>query len=130
MDFFLKSVLVRTNPYKWEHWVYPEDNMVGGLQTFLITNNGQGYIRSIQNKRTIWGTKESDELLVQIILLSCELTIPIMNSSLNEGSSKRAWNLIPLRCVHTMPRGRMQHTAALLRGKSCLAYAANAIVST
>ncbi len=29
-----------------------------------------------------------------------------------------------------MPRGRMQHTAALLRGKSCSAYAANAITST
>ncbi len=29
-----------------------------------------------------------------------------------------------------MPRGRMQHTAALPRGKSCSAYAANAIVST
>ncbi len=29
-----------------------------------------------------------------------------------------------------MPRGRMQHTAALSRGKSCLAYAANAMAST
>ncbi len=29
-----------------------------------------------------------------------------------------------------MPCGRMQHTAALPRGKSCLAYAANAIAST
>ncbi len=28
-----------------------------------------------------------------------------------------------------MPHGRMQHIAALLRGKSCSAYAANAIVS-
>ncbi len=28
-----------------------------------------------------------------------------------------------------MPRGRMQHTAALPRGKSCSAYAANAIAS-
>ncbi len=35
-----------------------------------------------------------------------------------------------LRCVHTMPRGRMQRTAALPHGKSCLAYAANAIAST
>ncbi len=35
-----------------------------------------------------------------------------------------------LRCVHTMPRGRMQHTAALPRGKSCSVYAANAIAST
>ncbi len=30
----------------------------------------------------------------------------------------------------TMPRGRMQHTAALPRGKSCSAYAASAITST
>ncbi len=29
-----------------------------------------------------------------------------------------------------MPLSRMQHTAALPRGKSCSAYAANAIVST
>ncbi len=35
-----------------------------------------------------------------------------------------------LRCVHTMPHGRMQHTAALPHGKSCSAYAANAIAST
>ncbi len=35
-----------------------------------------------------------------------------------------------VRCVHTMPRGRMQHTAALPRGKSCSSYAANAIAST
>ncbi len=34
------------------------------------------------------------------------------------------------RYVHTMPHGRMQHTAALSRGKSCSAYAANAIAST
>ncbi len=34
------------------------------------------------------------------------------------------------RCVHTMPHGRMQHTAALPCGKSCSAYAANAIAST
>ncbi len=32
--------------------------------------------------------------------------------------------------VHTMPCGRMQHTAALPCGKSCSAYAANAIAST
>ncbi len=36
----------------------------------------------------------------------------------------------PLRCTHTMPRGRMQHTAALLRSESCSAYAGNAITST
>ncbi len=35
-----------------------------------------------------------------------------------------------LRCVHTMPRGKMQYTAALPHGKSCSAYAANAITST
>ncbi len=35
-----------------------------------------------------------------------------------------------LRCVHTMPRSRMQHMAALLRGKSCSAYATNSIAST
>ncbi len=35
-----------------------------------------------------------------------------------------------LRCVHTMPCGRMQHTAALPCGKSCSAYAANLIVTT
>ncbi len=35
-----------------------------------------------------------------------------------------------LRYVHTMPRGRMQHTAALPRSKSCSAYAAHAIAST
>ncbi len=29
-----------------------------------------------------------------------------------------------------MPRGRMQHTVALLRGKTCSVYAANAIAST
>ncbi len=34
-----------------------------------------------------------------------------------------------LRCVDTMLSGRMQHTAALPRGKSCSAYAANAIAS-
>ncbi len=27
--------------------------------------------------------------------------------------------MLVLRCIHTMPRGRMQHTAALPRGKSC-----------
>ncbi len=35
-----------------------------------------------------------------------------------------------LRYVHTMPCGRMQHNAALPCGKSCSAYAANAIAST
>ncbi len=35
-----------------------------------------------------------------------------------------------LRCIHTMPRSRMQHTAALSRGRNCSAYAANAIAST
>ncbi len=34
------------------------------------------------------------------------------------------------RCVHTTLRGRMQHTAASPRGKSCSANAANAIMST
>ncbi len=33
-------------------------------------------------------------------------------------------------CIHTMSHGRMQQIAALLRGKSCSAYAANLIVST
>ncbi len=37
---------------------------------------------------------------------------------------------VPLRCIYTMPRGRMQHTAALPHGKSCSVYAANAIAST
>ncbi len=35
-----------------------------------------------------------------------------------------------LRCVHTMLRGRKQHTAALPHGKSYSAYAANLIAST
>ncbi len=35
-----------------------------------------------------------------------------------------------LRCVRTMPRGRMQHTAALPRDKSCSVYATNAIAHT
>ncbi len=34
------------------------------------------------------------------------------------------------RCIQTMPRGRMQHIAALLRSKSCSAYAANLMTST
>ncbi len=42
----------------------------------------------------------------------------------------RKANYDNLRCVHTMPRRRMQHTAALSRGKSCSAYAANAIMFT
>ncbi len=35
-----------------------------------------------------------------------------------------------IRLVHTMPCGRMQHIAALLRGKSCSAYAASLNAST
>ncbi len=51
---------------------------------------------------------------------------PIKSSMLDDWSSA----MMVLRCVHTMPRGRMRHTAALPHDKSCSAYAANAIVST
>ncbi len=37
---------------------------------------------------------------------------------------------VSLRCIHTMPRGRMQYIAALLRGKKCWTYAANLVAST
>ncbi len=52
--------------------------------------------------------------------------VSMLNLNLND--DRRA--TLTLRCVHTIPRGKMQHTAALPRGKTCSAYAATAIAST